>query len=178
MLIVVGSRRNGNSLALAKLIKSELDKDRIRTDIIVPGDQRIHICTGCMDCDATGVCDFIDDMKRNIELIKKEDVIMFITPVRWNLLSGDIKIFMDRLNPLYARRELAGKKAIVVSIGAKPKDVYSSFEAGASIRNFIEAAEMECVLTWEFNDCKDDKDLMEKREDLQTFVENVRKKCI
>ena len=63
MLIIVGSRRNGNSLALAEYVKKELAEDRIHAEIIVPGNQRIHLCTGCMDCDESGVCDFTDDMK-------------------------------------------------------------------------------------------------------------------
>ncbi len=178
MLIVVGSRRDGNSCYLAKFVQRELDKDRIHTDIIVPGNQRIHICTGCMDCDKSGVCDFTDDMKENIELLKKENVVMFITPVRWNLLSGDLKIFMDRLNPVYSTRGLCGKKAIVVAIGAKPKDVYSSFEACSSLRSFVEAAGMECVASWNFDDCKDADDLEGKANELQAFMESVRKNCI
>ena len=110
MVIVVGSRREGNSYNLAKIISNELAKERIISEIIVPGNQRIHICTGCMDCDKNGVCDFTDDMKQNIEKIRKANVIVFITPTRWNLLSGDIKIMMDRLNPLYRNKELKGKK--------------------------------------------------------------------
>lgn len=64
MLIIVGSRRNGNSLKLANIIKEELGKERISTNIIIPGNQKIHICTGCMDCDKDGVCDFTDDMNQ------------------------------------------------------------------------------------------------------------------
>ena len=104
MLIIVGSRREGNSYNLAKKIKEELEKVRIICKIITPGNQKIHLCTGCMDCDKNGVCDFTDDMKNNIDLIRQENTIMFITPTRWNLLSGDLKIFMDRLNPLYKNK--------------------------------------------------------------------------
>ena len=86
-----------------------------------------------MDCDKDGVCDFKDDMEQNIEDIKNDNVIMFITPTRWNLLSGDLKIFMDRLNPLYSKGLLRGKKLIAVSIGSKSRDLYSktkSYKAG------------------------------------------------
>lgn len=176
MLIIVGSRRNGNSLALAEYVKKELEKDRIHTEIIIPGNQKIHLCTGCMDCDKSGVCDFTDDMAKNIEKIHKEDTLMFITPTRWNLLSGDLKIFMDRLNPMYARGELRGKKGIVVSIGAKPKDVHSSYAAANSVRDFLEAAEMDCTLVWNFDDCKDVEDVMEQTSELAKFMSEVRKK--
>ena len=126
MLIIVGSRREGNCYNLAKKVKETLDNERIHCQIITPGNQKIHLCTGCMDCDKNGVCDFTDDMKHNIGLITQEEIIMFITPTRWNLLSGDLKIFMDRLNPLYSTQGLKGKKLIAVAIGAKDKNLYSS----------------------------------------------------
>ena len=75
-----------------------------------------------MDCDESGVCDFYDDMISNIEKVNKSDTLIFITPTRWNLLSGDIKIFMDRLNPLYVPKKLEGKKAIAIAIGSTAKE--------------------------------------------------------
>ena len=45
MVIIVGSRREGNSYYLANKIKEGLAKERIRTTIITPGNQKIHICT-------------------------------------------------------------------------------------------------------------------------------------
>ena len=102
ILMIVGSRREGNSIHLANSLKSIFDKNRISSDIIVPGNQKIYLCTGCMDCDKNGVCDFNDDMKVNIDKVNNAEVLLFITPTRWNTLSGDLKIFIDRLNPLYA----------------------------------------------------------------------------
>ena len=72
MIIVVGSRRNGNSQELAHLVQDMLNKERIYSKIIVPGNQKIHLCTGCMDCDKDGICDFKDDMEQNIEDIKND----------------------------------------------------------------------------------------------------------
>lgn len=174
MLIIVGSRREGNSYNLAKKVKEELEKERIYTEIITPGNQTIFLCTGCMDCDKTGVCDFTDDMKKNIELIKKEDIIMFITPTRWNLLSGDLKIFMDRLNPLYARKELKDKKAIIVSIGSKGKVIYSTESANSSLKSFIRASMMDCILECEFNDCLNSQDIMNHEEEIKKFINDVK----
>lgn len=175
MLIIVGSRRDGNTLKLAKMVQTELEKDRITSDIIVPGNQKIHICTGCMDCDKNGVCDFTDDMKNNIEKINKENILLFITPTRWNLLSGDIKIFMDRLNPLYSTNGLKGKKMIAVSVGAKPKDVYSTEASTFSLRNFAEAAAMDCVLSKDFNDCLGANDILLKDAEVEDFIKDVKR---
>ncbi len=174
MLIFVGSRRDGNSLKLANMVKKELEKERVSAEIIVPGNQLIKVCTGCMDCDKTQRCDFRDDMDDNIRKIKNEDILLFITPVRWNLLSGDLKIFIDRLNPLYSIQGLKDKKAIIVAIGSKAKDVYSTTDAVSSLRNFVDAAGMKCTLTYEFNDCLKSGDIELQEDEVNIFLEKVK----
>lgn len=175
MLIIVGSRREGNSYYLAKKVKEALDRERITSSIIVPGNQTIHVCTGCMDCDQSGKCDFTDDMEDNIEKIKDEEILMFITPTRWNLLSGDLKIFIDRLNPLYSSRGLKNKKVIIVSIGAKGKEVYSTESSTSSLRSFAESSLMKVVLTKDFNDCLDASDLSQNKSlEVENFIEEVK----
>lgn len=173
-LIVVGSRREGNSFYLANKIKEELKKDRIVSYIIVPGNQKIHLCTGCMDCDENGVCDFTDDMQRNIDRLLECDTIIFITPTRWNLLSGDIKIFMDRLNPLYTNKKMEGKKMVAISIGSSPKDVYSTDDAVKSLTNFAESASMDTVLTYQFNNCLDFKDILKQEDNINSLIEKLK----
>ena len=176
MIIVVGSRREGNCYNLAKKIKEQFDSDRIHCETITPGNQRIHLCTGCMDCDKNGVCDFTDDMKNNIEKIKNDNIIMFISPARWNLLSGDLKIFMDRLNPLYTTNELKGKKFIAVAIGAQGKEKYSTEAVINSLTSFAESAKMEIILDKEFNKCLNAEDILTKDEELRNFINTVKSK--
>ncbi len=176
MVIIVGSRREGNSYHLANKVKEELASDRIYCNIITPGNQKIHICTGCMDCDKNGICDFKDDMKENIDLIKKEEYIMIITPTRWNLLSGDLKIFMDRLNPLYANKGLKDKKVILVSIGSKDKSLYSTESSLSDLHSFAEASLMNCILDKQFYNCLQDKDILNQVEELNAFIAQIKEK--
>lgn len=177
VLIVVGSRREGNSYNLANKIKEELKKERIISYIIVPGNQKIYLCTGCMDCDKNGVCDFTDDMQKNIDRLLECDTVIFITPTRWNLLSGDIKIFMDRLNPLYTTKKLVNKKMVAISIGSTKKDVYSNFDASKSLTNFATASKMDCVLTYEFNDCLNFKDILKQEDNINELIEKLKIIC-
>lgn len=176
MLIIVGSRRNGNCLKLANKIKENLEHERIYSDIIVPGNQKIHICTGCMDCDKNGICDFKDDMKENIDKIKKEEYIIFITPTRWNLISGDLKIFIDRLNPLYSRKELKNKKVILISIGSKNKGLYSTESSLSDLHSFAESAEMNCILDTQFYDCLNDSDICNQEDKINKFINELKAK--
>lgn len=124
VLFIVGSRRKGNSYHLMKYLSDGLARVRISTDTIIPGNQKIYLCTGCMDCDKNGICDFNDDMKSNIEKVKEAEVLIFITPTRWNTMSGDLKIFIDRLNPLYSTKGLRNKRIITIAIGSKKHDDY------------------------------------------------------
>lgn len=112
-------------------------------------------------------------MQTNIEKIKKDDVIMFITPTRWNLLSGDIKIFMDRLNPLFRNKELKDKKMIAVSIASSKKDLYQSDAAITSLTSFAESSNMQVVLTHTFNNCLKQNDLENKTTELNDFLNKV-----
>ncbi len=176
MLIIVGSRRDGNSLKLANKIKEAFDKERINTEIIVPGNQKIHICTGCMDCDKDGICGFTDDMKNNIEKVKNNNDLVFITPTRWNILSGDIKIFMDRLNPLFSRRGLKGKNMIAVSIGAKSDDLYSTEAALTSLISFAESSGMNVILDKKFNNCLGSDDILSHEDEINSFISELKNK--
>ena len=176
MIIIVGSRHDGNSLKLANKVKEALDKERLHSNILVPGNQKIHICTGCMDCDKDGKCDFTDDMECNINKIKSDNIIMFITPTRWNLLSGDLKIFMDRLNPMYTRKELKGKKMIAVSIGCKDKSLYSVDASLTSLNSFAESAGMKVILEEKFYNCLKDSDILEQNEKINKFIDLVKEK--
>lgn len=173
VLIIVGSRREGNSFYLAKQLKSGLNNERISCEIITPGNQKIYLCTGCMDCDQTGVCDFTDDMQDNIKEILESEFVVFITPTRWNTLSGDLKIFMDRLNPLYSSKKLKDKKMIALVIGSKKKSVYSTDGALSSLGSFADASGMDIVYKEEFNECLKFKDILLQQEKIDKTIENI-----
>lgn len=174
-LIIVGSRREGNSATLAKKLKDGLKKERISVDVITPGNQKIYLCTGCMDCDENGVCDFKDDMVDNVAKVKESEYLIFITPTRWNLLSGDLKIFMDRLNPLYASRKLENKKMIALVVGAKKKEEYSLDGALTSLGSFADSSGMKLVYHKEFYECLEFDDVLKQEEQINKMLEEVKK---
>ena len=173
--IIVGSRRDGNSSKLAKLIKDKLKKERIISNIITPGNQKIYLCTGCMDCDENGKCDFKDDMEENINKILQSDTLIFISPTRWNLLSGDLKIFMDRLNPLYVPKKLEGKKAVAIAIGSSKEEDFSTNGALSSIDSFCENSKMKLILKYQFNDCLDADDILDKQDEINKMINEIKK---
>ncbi len=168
--IIVGSRRNGNSSHLANILKDRFKKERIVSYIITPGNQKIYLCTGCMDCDTNGHCDFKDDMSENIDKILDSDTLIFITPTRWNLLSGDLKIFMDRLNPLYTTKKLENKKMVSLVIGSKDKAEYSTEAALTSLNSFADSSNMRLIYSHQFNNCLEGTDILDKQEEIDNVV--------
>lgn len=173
VLIVVGSRRDGNCSHLSKKIKEGLERERISVNIITPGNQKIYLCTGCMDCDKNGVCDFNDDMEKNINKVNESEVIIFITPTRWNTLSGDLKIFIDRLNPLYSTKKLKDKKMIILAVGSKVRNEYSTDGAITSLGSFMESAEAKVIYKNAFDKCLDFTDILSQYEKIDSVIQDI-----
>ena len=174
--IIIGSRRDGNSSKLANLMKNRFKKERIISSTIISGNQKIYLCTGCMDCDVNGKCDFKDDMEENINKILESDTLIFISPTRWNLLSGDLKIFMDRLNPLYTPKKLKGKKMVSIVIGGKKKEEYSTDAALTSLNSFADSADMKVIYQYQFNECLLAEDILEKSDEVNKMIDELIKK--
>ena len=126
-----------------------------------------------MDCDQNGKCDFKDDMEDNINKILESEALIFITPSRWNLLSGDLKIFMDRLNPLYTPKKLKNKKMVSIIIGSKKKEEYSTESALTSLNSFADSAEMKVVFQYQFNECLLANDILEKQDEIDKMINEL-----
>ncbi len=173
VLMIVGSRRDGNCAHLARKIKEGFARERISSDIITPGNQKIYLCTGCMDCDKNGVCDFNDDMKSNIEKMNESEVILFLTPTRWNTLSGDLKIFIDRLNPLFSTKRLKDKKVIALVVGAKKRNEYSTDGALTSLGSFFESAEANMIYYHQFDQCLGFTDILNQEDKIEQVIQEM-----
>lgn len=168
VLIVVGSQREGNSLRIGNKIKETFDKQNIKTELVIPGKQKINLCTGCLECDETNKCIYDDDMKRNLELFDKSDYIVFITPSRFSLLSGDLKIFIDRLNPLCSICDFSSKKFIGISVGQTSKEDKYVDSSLNSLIEFSNNCNMNNILNYKFYNCYGENDLE---------ISNINKMC-
>ena len=90
--------------------------------------------------------------------------------------SGDLKIFIDRLNPMYSRNELKDKKIILVSIGCKDNSLYSTEAGITSLNSFVESAKMKVILEKKFYNCLNDDDILEQQYEIDDFVNKVKEK--
>ena len=86
-------------------------------DVILLREERILHCTGCMDCERSGACHLKDGMRGIYRKMDSSDVIVFGSPSYYDNVSGMMKNFIDRTDPYSTNKKLAGKKAIIITVG-------------------------------------------------------------
>ncbi|PKL68072.1 MAG: flavodoxin family protein [Methanomicrobiales archaeon HGW-Methanomicrobiales-1] len=79
------------------------------TEMIDLCDVRVTPCTACDACSFNGICVNDDDVPIIVERMKEADGIVFASPVYIDNVSGQMKIFFDRLADAIHYQVLAGK---------------------------------------------------------------------
>lgn len=103
MIISSTPRVNGNSEILAnEFARGTIDAGH-NTEVIKLRDYKLNYCLGCYACHKTGKCIHKDGMNEIAEKIVNADVIVFATPVYFYSMSGQLKVFIDRLVPIYTK---------------------------------------------------------------------------
>ncbi len=104
-VILVSStpRKNGNSEVLAEEFARGAREAGNETEMIRVRDFDLKFCVGCLSCQSHDRCVLQDGMNELYERFQQADVLVFATPVYYYAVSGQLKTFLDRLNPLYPR---------------------------------------------------------------------------
>ena len=102
VLVVSGSLRpRSNSEALAdQFVKGAQDAGNEVEKITLKG-KAIGFCKGCLVCQKTQKCVINDDMQEFVQKVCDADAVCFATPIYYYEMSGQLKTFLDRCNPLY-----------------------------------------------------------------------------
>lgn len=169
-LIIVASARKGSSRYIANRLAEKLEPSDVK--IIQLSDYSISFCTGCLVCDETHVCNIDDEMNQLVDVVKEADALVFITPARYSLLSGEAKVFIDRLNPTAVTGDIEGKKFIAVAVGQTQKeDALDSISLAAqSLINFAENAGLRVLGKYCIYGCYGPDDI-EQNEDVEQTCE-------
>ena len=96
----------------------------------------IHFCTCCLACQKTGKCVIHDDMNDMQEIVRTSDVLVFATPIYYYEMSGQMKTFLDRLNPLYIAD--CQFKDVYLLASAAEEDEYAMKRAKSGLEGWIE----------------------------------------
>lgn len=176
VVIISGSIRRGNTLAIAEMFSQEFQNAGFSTKLISLSDRQYAYCTGCLACDETQECIIKDGFETVITEIRNADLIVFGTPTRWRLLSGELKAFLDRLNPYAAVEGYAGLKAFVYAVGQSDVDSIDSINSAVeSICAFVTDAGMDILGRQSFCNLLGAQDYLKTLSGIQKICkENVR----
>ena len=104
VLIVSSSLRAGSN---SEILSREVERGALdagnEVEFISLKDKTINFCKGCLACQKTLKCVIKDDMAAMMSQVQNADVIVFATPIYYYELSGQLKTFLDRCNPLFAQ---------------------------------------------------------------------------
>ena len=102
LVITTSLRAKSNSDRLAEEVtRGAKDAGHEVEQVSLKG-KEIRYCTGCLACQKTQKCVQKDDAPEIAEKVKNADALVFVTPVYYYEMSGQLKTLLDRLNPLYS----------------------------------------------------------------------------
>lgn len=113
-------RKTGNSSIIASKLEQEFTNlnNKVTCDIIKVSDLNIYPCTGCESCSNTSRCVIQDDMLEIYKKVQLSDVIVFVSPIYFGSITGQLKILIDRFQPFFAAKYLR-KQPIIPSSNNK-----------------------------------------------------------
>ncbi|MCT8337167.1 flavodoxin family protein [Methanoculleus sp. Afa-1] len=108
---VVGSPRGMRSRTrkLVNFVLAGAEEAGAVVDLIDLADMEIAPCTACESCSLDGTCVFADDFSAAYDRIQDADGLVFASPVYVDNVSGQMKVFIDRLADAMHYQNLAGK---------------------------------------------------------------------
>jgi multimeric flavodoxin WrbA len=120
-------RKNGNTAwTISKILESAAEIGG-QTQIRHSGELNIRPCKGCLGCVRSDSCVIADDMQEIYAELKQSDALVLGSPIYRGQMSGQAKVFTDRLfaqiTPRFSPRfkeENAGKKLILAFTQGNP----------------------------------------------------------
>ena len=102
VLIVTSSLRGGsNSDILAQKAAEGARAAGHEVELVSLRGKKLGFCIGCLSCQRTHKCVLQDDVAELREKVKKAETLLFVSPIYYYEMSGQLKTFLDRMNPLY-----------------------------------------------------------------------------
>ena len=96
-------RKNGNSQILAdEFVRGAKEAGHTVISINIR-ELNLQFCIGCLYCQSHDKCVLNDSMNSLYSDIQSADALVFATPIYYYEMSGQLKTFLDRLNPLFPR---------------------------------------------------------------------------
>ena len=101
LVITTSLRVRSNSDILAGRMVEGIKEAGHEVEVISLKGKQIRFCIGCLACQKTQKCIQQDDAVWIAEKVKEADTLVFVSPIYYYEMSGQMKTLLDRLNPLY-----------------------------------------------------------------------------
>lgn len=103
-VVIVSStpRKGGNSEALAQEFAKGAQEAGNKVNMITLRELELHFCMGCLACQTLCHCVIEDGASQVMDAVKNADVLVFATPIYYYAVCGQLKTFLDRMNPIFA----------------------------------------------------------------------------
>ena len=118
-ILVISSslRARSNSEALAERAAAGAREAGHEVEVLSLKGKDIRFCIGCLACQRTHRCVQRDDVAELLEKLRRAQTILFATPIYYYELSGQLKTFLDRTNPVY-NSDYDFRKIYLLSVAA------------------------------------------------------------
>lgn len=175
LVIQTSLRAKSNSDILAeRLIAGASDAGHIVERISLKG-KEIKFCIGCLACQKTRKCVQNDDAVEIAEKVKNADTLVFVTPVYYYEMSGQMKTLLDRLNPLYSS-DYKFRRIYMLSTAAEEDGSVPS-KAVSGLRGWVdcfEKAELaDTLFCGGINEPNEAQSMTEKQEEAYEFGKKI-----
>lgn len=153
-----GSRHRANSVCcmwidqFMQLLKMSAPES---IEFLSHGMENIQFCSGCQECFKTGMYLCSDSMNLIRSDMLASDVIVLVSPVYNNSISGSTKVFLDRISCWTHLFKLAGKYAILVTVSDR-KNMNGAMEYLKYISDFLGLYVVDSVVVEKENLIKDE----------------------
>ena len=118
LIISSSPRKGGNSETLAAAFAKGAQEAGNQVETVYLRETQIGFCKGCFACLKLGHCVIQDDAVEIAAKMHDADVLVFVTPVYYYSVSGQLKTILDRANPIYDT-DYAFTKAYLLATAAE-----------------------------------------------------------
>ena len=118
LIITTSLRAKSNSDVLAERLLAGAKDAGHDVELISLKGKTIKFCIGCLACQKTQQCVLKDDAVAIAEKVKNADTLVFVTPIYYYEMSGQMKTLLDRMNPLYPS-DYKFRKVYLLSVAAE-----------------------------------------------------------
>jgi len=139
LVITTSLRYRSNSDILAeKLVQGAEEAGHDIETVSLKG-KTINFCKGCLACQKTRKCVIKDDAIEIAEKVRKAETLVFVSPIYYYEMSGQLKTLLDRLNPLYSS-DYKFRNVYMLTTAAEDED-YVCEKAVSGLNGWIDCFE-------------------------------------